>query len=275
MWIPSQLHQQWFEQQVVIMSCSLVTVLILLCQSQHSSGYLRLYLQGILLPKLVFLSASERQNWSLGSSEMRTQTVLLIPNEKQSLWSESHSVHGAVVYKLTTCISRGLDRYWLVRDARCWAYGESLYLTRWLLLVALASAWRTWSYLINLSVWLEAWNSSCISLILFLVLWNNATYLNFFDILIVYGFACEGLSNRPKSCKYSSGRFCLFHFPLHGKPLNYISKISAQGSFSYLAIDSFLRPITKVHPAIRINYLVTLANHVSTTYPSTDFPLCP
>lgn len=61
---------------------------------------------------------------------------------------------------------RGLERCWLVREAEWWVYGESLYLTG------------------------EPGAHPGTSLILFLVLWDSATYLDFFDILIVYGFMC-------------------------------------------------------------------------------------
>ena len=39
---------------------------------------------------------------------MGTQAVLLPPNEKQSLWPESHSRDGAAVCELTTRISKML-----------------------------------------------------------------------------------------------------------------------------------------------------------------------
>lgn len=58
-----------------------------------------------ILHKLIFLCASEMQNWSLDRSEMGTQAVLLPLNE-MNLWSEPHSMDGAVVCELTTCISK-------------------------------------------------------------------------------------------------------------------------------------------------------------------------
>lgn len=73
------------------MSSSMVIILILLSEPQQSSGHWRLCLQGILMPRLIFLSASERQNRSLVGSEMGIQAALLPPNEKQSLWPESQS----------------------------------------------------------------------------------------------------------------------------------------------------------------------------------------
>lgn len=64
-WNHCPLYQQWLGQKV-LMPTSPVTVLIPLCHPKHFTSHRQIHIKGVIIPKPILLSMSERQNFKSG-----------------------------------------------------------------------------------------------------------------------------------------------------------------------------------------------------------------